>query len=248
MKRTERHQLKQDEFVHWLDEAFAWARDNQKNIVNAVLVVAGAGLLLGGLGIYRNRQSEAARSLFAVAMEQYNGVVESGTGAAPAPGTPTFASEEERYQTALEHFERVASEYGSYEPGRQARYYVGICRAALGDFDAAATAFESVREGGRDLLYYLATRSLAAANAERGEMASASDIYRSLIEDQDNPLPKDHLLYSLARLEERAGNAAQAKQYYDRMLEEYPSSSLRGDALTRSGLLEYESGGPESSD
>ena len=43
MKRSERHHLKQDEFVHWLDRAFAWGMENQRNIVNATLVVVGAG-------------------------------------------------------------------------------------------------------------------------------------------------------------------------------------------------------------
>ena len=42
MKRAERHHLKQDEFVHWLDKALMWGMDHQRNIVNATLVVIGA--------------------------------------------------------------------------------------------------------------------------------------------------------------------------------------------------------------
>ena len=112
MKRAERHQLKQDEFVHWLDQVVAWSMDNQRNIVNAALVVVGAGLLLGGLYIYRTRQSAAADALLAAALEQYHGVVDTGTGAAPGGNVPVFASAEERYRTALESFQTVAAAAG----------------------------------------------------------------------------------------------------------------------------------------
>lgn len=237
MKRAERHHLKQDEFVHWLDRSMAWAMDNQRNIINATLVVIGAGLLLSGLYIYRSRQTATADALLTAALEQYHGVVVSGTGASPGNNVPTFESAEQRYRTSLEAFEVVADGYSTYTSGRQARYYVGLCHNGLSELDAAEESLEAVRSGKRDLLYYLATRALASVKLERDDTAGAAELYRTLVEDTQTPLPKDYLLFELAKTEERAGNIQRAQQYYERMLAEHPDSQLRGDAVTRSETL-----------
>ncbi len=237
MKRSERHHLKQDEFVHWVDRVLTWALDNQRQIINAGLVVLGAVLLLSGLYIYRQRQAEVARGLLNEALRQYHGVVRSGTGAEASSDVPVFDSEEDKYRAAREAFERVAEDYGSYDEGRQARYYLGLCQERLSELDAAEASLQAVREGKRDLLYYLASQSLASVKAEKGDEAGAADLYRSLIEDADNPLPKDYLLFELAKVEERAGRLEEARQTYERLLLEHPDSQFRGDAMMRSEKL-----------
>jgi tetratricopeptide (TPR) repeat protein len=228
--------LKQDEFVHGLDQATHWFVANQKNVVNGALVLAGAALLLGGLYVYRTRRSETARARFADALEQFHAPVGEAGAAAPE-GSPHFATAQEKYSTALASFQKVADDFAGYDAGRQGRYYAGLCQASLKEFEAAEASLVSLRSGDRDLLYYLGSKALAAVKAERKDYAGASELYRALAEDKDNPLPKDYLLFELARSEERAGNREQARQYYDRMLAEHPESQLRGDAMTRSEAL-----------
>lgn len=242
MKRTERHQLKQDEFVSSLGRFTDWAMENQKNIVNVTLVVLGAALLLGGLYIYRGRQAERAQALLADALEQFHGVIRSEAGAAPDANTPVFDTAEDRYRAALEAFTGVAEEFSSYEAGRQARYYAGVCEAGLGNFEAAESRLADIGSGRRDLLHYLGLRALASIKVQREDYPGAADIYRSLLDDDQNPLPKDYILYQLARTEERAGNLDQAKQYYDRMVLEFPESQLRGDATSRRDTLAFKLG------
>ncbi len=237
MKRAERHHLKQDEFVHWLDKVLAWGMTHQKNLINGGLVIVGAALLLGGLSIHRSRQSATAQVLLTEALRQYHGVVRSGEGALPNPNVVTFATTEEKYRTALESFEAVANDYRRYDEGRQAQYYVALCQLGLSDLEAADASLETVRSSNHDLIWYLASRALASVRSERGDAAAAGELYRSLVEDADNPLPKDELLYALAKLEERSGNLEQARQYYDRMLSEHPASQLTGEATTRREIL-----------
>ena len=236
MKRAERHHLKQDEFLAEVERVTTWVRGNQKNVVNVTLVVAAAALLLGGLYIYTGRQAESARTLLGAALDQYHGTV----GARPEgadPSTPHFATADEKYRTALASFQKVTDQFSSYQAGRQARYYLGLCHVELKDFEAAERALQELRSGKRDLLYYLGSRSLAAVKVERSDYASASEIYRTLVDDKDNPLPKDHLLFELAKVEEKAGHPDEARLYYDRMVAEHPDSQLRGDAMTRSEAL-----------
>lgn len=238
MKRTERHHLKQDELVSGIGQATHWFQAHRNNVVNAVLVALGAGLLLGGIYVYRERKSAEGRGLLAEALKQYHGEV--GIDAESESSGPTFATAEEKYRTALASLEKVASDFGSYDSGRQARYYTGLCQAELKDFEGAERTLQALRSGSRDLLYYLASKTLATVWTERGNHAAAAEIYRPLVEDGENPLPKDYLLFELAKAEERAGNLEQARLYYDRMVAEHPESQLRGDAMNRSELLELE--------
>ncbi|HLE68962.1 MAG TPA: tetratricopeptide repeat protein [Vicinamibacteria bacterium] len=242
MKRTERHHLKQDELVSGIGQATHWFQQHRTNVVNALLVALGAALLLGGIYVYRERKSEEGRALLAEALKQYHGEVGSETEDTGAPSSgPRFATAEEKYRTAVESLEKVANEFGSYDSGRQARYYAGICHAELEDFEGAERSLQMLRSGNRDLLYYLASKALASVATERGNHTAAAEIYRPLVEDAQNPLPKDYLLFELAKAEERAGNLEQARQYYDRMVAEHPESQLRGDALSRREHLELES-------
>ncbi len=238
MKRTERHHLKQDELVSGIGQATHWFQEHRNNVVNAVLVALGAGLLLGGIYVYRTRKSEEARALLAEALKQYHGEVGPDTGA-PSTG-PRFATAEERYRTALTLLEKVANDFSGYDAGRQARYYQGLCQAGLKDFEGAEKTLQDLRSRDRSLLYYLASKALASIATERGNHSAAVEIYRPLVEDAQNPLPKDYLLFELARAEERAGNFEQARQYYDRMVAEHPESQLRGDAVSRREILELE--------
>ncbi len=239
MKRTERHHLKQDELVQTLENATQWFLDNQRSVVNIGLVVIGAGLLLGGLYTYRGRQAETARALLSQALDQYHGTVGSASG--DAPGSPHFATEEEKDRTALESFTKVADEFSGYEAGRQARYYEGLCQAGLGDYESAEKSLQALRSGGHDLLYYLVSRALAGVKVESGDYVGAADIYQALVDDKDNPLPKDYLLFELAKAEERGGNIDEARHYYDLMVAEHPNSQLRGDAMNRSEALAFQS-------
>lgn len=243
VKREHRHHLKQDEFVHWIDRTLTWSAENKQNITNATLVFVGAALLLGGLYIYRSRQSGTADALLTAALETYHGVVLSDSDALPANGVPSFDSAEARFRASLEAFEAIADGYGTYDAARHARYYVGLCHSGLGELDAAAESLEAVRTGNHDLLYYLATQALAAVKLQQEDPTAAADLYRSLVEDAQTPLPRDVLLFDLAKTEERAGNIDQAKLYYQRVLSEHPESQLRGDAMTRSDLLALASEG-----
>jgi tetratricopeptide (TPR) repeat protein len=241
VKRTERHHLKQDEFVHSLETGMEWFRENQRIVVNVALVVIGAGLLLGGLYIYRGRQSDASRALVSQALEQFHGTVGSAAPSPDSPNGPHFATDEERYRAALERFQKIAAEFSGYESGRQARYYEGLCQAGLSDFDAAESSLQFLRSGKHDLLYFLASRALAGVKGDRADYTGAADIFRTLVEDKDDPLPKDYLLFQLAKTEERGGNLEEARRYYDLVVAEHPDSQLRGDAMTRSEALLFQS-------
>lgn len=238
MKRSERHKLKTDEFVSGLELVTRWLVNNRSHLVNAGLLLVGASLLLVGLWTYRSRQVQASEIALAEAMKQFDApVVREGTEDRPELSFPT---DRERYETALVAFGTVVDEFGSHEAGRKASYYRGICHVGLLDYQGAVSAFDSVRGSERDLLYYLASLSLASAKSENSDHKGASELYLTLLNDASSPLPKDHLLFQLARVEEDAGNFDQAKQYYEKFVAEHPDSQLIRDVNDRQEILEHD--------
>jgi tetratricopeptide (TPR) repeat protein len=161
-------------------------------------------------------------------------------GEGQAATGPVFETAEAKYRAALESFQQVADEFSGYDAGRKARYYIGLCHAALAEYEEAISVLSELRSGDRDLGYYLATKSLAQVQAASGDYVGAASTLRTLVEDSANPLPMDFLLFDLAKAEERAGNTAQARQYYERVLEEFPQSQIRGDVTARRDLLDLE--------
>jgi len=238
VRRKERHELKRNELLIMLEQLATWSSQNRQflkyGLVIGILVAAAAG----GLYIYQHGRSQAADAQLAEAMSKYHGVIrESTIVAAPEEGT-MFDSVEERYRAALESFQSVAQQYGSLVQAREARYYAALCQVGLGEIDDAQALLEEVVRKRGDLLYSLASQTLATVKSQKGDYTGAADIYRAMIDDPQDPLPKDQLLFAMAQQLEKGDRLEEAHQAYQRFLNEYPQSLLRAEAEQRSELLE----------
>jgi tetratricopeptide (TPR) repeat protein len=239
VKRTERHHLKQNELLAALDDFANWYSRNRRQLAMAGAVLLIVAAVLGGIYFYRADREKEADLQFAQALDSYHGVVREDSIIAAGGSRPTFNSEEERYQAAFEAFEAVSASYPTLLPGRKAQYYAALCQAGLNDFEDAEKRLQAVTSKRRDLLFYVASQTLAYVKSERGDYNGAAELYRTLIDDPKNPLAKDQLLFSMARALERGGKLEEARQNYLRFLDEYPNSQLRGEAQQRNELLEF---------
>ncbi len=240
MKRKHRHELKQNEFLVWLDNTVMWISKNQRNLMIGIAVALVIGLIMGGINLYQKNRNREAQTLLSEALDLFHARITHEEGSAvQAVEGPEYTSSAERYRGSLAAFQKVIDQYSSSDQGRQARYYAAICQSGLGKHQEAEGLLEEVAGGRRDLMYYLASRTLATVKSERGDYAGAIETYRLMIEDPNNPLPKDQLLFNLAQTNELAGNLEEAGKNYQRVLEEYPESVLRGEVLQRSGAVEY---------
>ena len=221
-----------------LDRFFTWSSENSRTLKTGLVVAVIAAAVMGGAYVYQHGRGQAANALLANAMSKYHGVVQENTIVAAAQEGTTFGSVEERYRAALEAFQGVTQQYGSLSQGREARYYSALCQAGLGEIeDAEALLEEVVRERG-DLLYSLASQTLATVKSQKSDYAGSAEIYRALVDDPQDPLPKDQLLFALAQQLEKDERLEEARQTYQRFLEEFPQSVLRSEAEQRSQLLE----------
>ena len=219
MRGEQRHKLETDALVLRAGQTYDWVLANRRTVVTAVLGILGAALLLGGLLVNRNNRKGAARARL--------GALTAGVQQA----TDGEAGQIAPCETAVGELEQLADSEGGSIEGRTARYYAGVCRRALGEYEAAAASFEQAR-GRDDLLGEMATLGLAAVQRRSGKAEEAAVAYRSLV-DGAGALPLDPVLFELAVLEEERGDVEAAHGLYARLAEEYPASAFRDLAEAR---------------
>jgi TolA-binding protein len=236
MKRELKKQIKQDEFVSWLDHTVTWVRAHEREVkvTGGILLALALGWL--GLSTYMRGRARAAEEEFAAALRTFQAPL---TGeAAQAPQTKTFATAAERYRQSAQEFAEVHRKYGSHDAGRRARYYEGLCRLELAQYDEAHKAFSEVAAaGGEELAPDLARLQLGELEERRGRVDEALKVYRQMVEDASLALPRDHVLMTLSTTLEEAKRLPEAREAYRRLAEEFPDSVYAAEARRRADYL-----------
>jgi tetratricopeptide (TPR) repeat protein len=246
VKRKERHELKQNELLIMLQQLATWSAENRRFLRSGLVIGVLAAAVAAGLYIYQHGRAQAAEALLAEGMRKYHGTIRENTIVAAAEEGTMFDSVDERYRAALETFQSVAQQYGGLGQAREARYYAALCQVGLGAIDDAQALLEEVVRKRGDLLYSLASQTLATVKSQKGDYSGAADIYRAMVDDPQDPLPKDQLLFSMAQQLEKGERLEEARQAYQRFLDEYPQSLLRAEAEQRSELLELQLNPPSA--
>jgi TolA-binding protein len=231
MKTKERHHLKENELRNFAVQAghtVAGRRKETTTLIAVVMVVAALGL--GYFGWHEHVQGKA-HGLLAEAMA----VQDARVGPPPAPGTPAgglyFPTERERSQSALTKFKIAADAYPSTDAGVYARYQQAATSLALADTPGAIAAYEQViKESGDSFYGQMARLGLAEAQARAGQYDTAINTFKELAQRKDGPLPVDGILMQLGRTYLEAGKRADARQTFNKIVEEYPESPFTGDA------------------
>jgi tetratricopeptide (TPR) repeat protein len=237
MKRELKKQIKQDEFVSWLDHSLTWLRAHEREAkaTAAIVLVLGVGWL--GLSSYLSNRARQADEAFEAAQRTFHAPIAGEQ--APTPGQKTFATPAERYRQAAQEFAEVHRKYGKQASGLRARYYEGLSRLELGQYDEAQKALSEVAGAGdsKDLTPQLARLALADLEKRRGRVDEALKLYRQMAEDSSLALPRDHVLMSLSSTLEEARRLPEARESYQRLADEFPESVYAGEARRRADYL-----------
>jgi TolA-binding protein len=237
MKAEFKKQIKQDEFAGGLSKGIGWVREHEREAtVTAVVVLVLAASWLG-FSTWSSNRSQAAEEAFAGALKTYHAPL---AGEAPPEGSPkVYASAAERYRQAAQEFAEVSRRYGSQPAARRARYYEGLSRLELGQYDEAAKALGEVAAAhdGQALAPDLARLSLASLEMRRGKVDDALKLYRQMADDSGLALPRDHVLMVLSSALEEARRLPEARDTYRRLAEEFPGSVYASEARRRADFL-----------
>jgi len=144
-RKITRHDMKHDEFVSFVGRITIWAEENLMTLVwgaAGILVTFGVGYAAWSWRDHTQIEGETALAQVELAFAATVGET------AAAPGTESFATADEKYQTVLERADAVVEDHGSTKAAEVARYYRGLAYFEMGELEQARVHLEARVPGG----------------------------------------------------------------------------------------------------
>ncbi len=227
MPRTKmtRHQLKeQDEITTYLQTTTEFIVARKKEVITGVIALGVLVIAVFGLYYYRSNRNANAQAALSEVISIYN-------------DTANIKSDKERCEKTLAEAQKAYDQYRSLTVGSIARYYIGLCQETLGDSAKAVQTLQEVSQSGDASVKPVAQFALGALYKKHGDAPKAIQAYKELYDK--GGYSKAAVAYELASLYEANKQLDQAKDFYQKLLSEFPDSPFRqnaDDALKRLGV------------
>lgn len=228
MPRTKmtRHQLKeQDEITTSLQTFTELIVARKKEITTGAIALAVlvAGIL--GWSYYSSRRNAAAQVQLSQAINIYNDTI-------------NITTDKERYERTIAEAQKTRDQYPSTTAASIALYYIALSQEGMGDTAKATESLEQTMQSGDESVKAVAQFALGEIYKKHGETQKAIDTYKQLYDS--GGYSKSAVAYELARLYEETKQIDQAKDFYQKLVSEYPDSPFRtnaDEALRRLGVV-----------
>ena len=229
MRADVRHQLKQDRFsqvtIKAAEDTVHWSAEHRAKLaVIGVAVLIVAGVALGGW-YYLNQQDQIASLTLNQAIRTMDTPLRPAN-MPPEPENPSFASAKERATEASKQLHQVVNEYPHTHSAEFARYFLGVTAINSGDDATAIRQFQGVADSHNANLAGLAKMALASLYRSQHQNKQAIDLYKSLIAKPTETVGKATAQIGMAETYEADGQALEAKQIYQQVQKENPSSAV----------------------
>ena len=228
MKRTERHHLKENEFVEWLTNTTAWYEANKSLAIYGGLAVVLVAVAVGGTVLYRQNTASSASRMLAEAMIAAEAPVmpptsgEAGKPPMQAPGT--YPTDKARMEAALPKLLATAEAYPAQDAGVIARYRAAAALVAVGRTAEGIQRYREVADKATGLYQVMARMGIADAQVDAGQYDQAIASLKELALQNTEETPVDGVLMQLARAYKLSGKIDDARKTYKRVAEEFTQS------------------------
>ncbi|MBN1962591.1 MAG: tetratricopeptide repeat protein [Deltaproteobacteria bacterium] len=246
-KKTRKQLLKKDDaFLATANRSFKWMRNHRLAVIIPILLVI---LAIVGVWIgieFLNSQRLEVSKLYKQAIEIKDAAIaENAEKADPTATPPTFASKEDRAQSARSAFIKVVDNFGTSGVAQMARFYIADLDIELGEQDKALNILQTLVNSltPNDNLYFLAIERSAYLLEQKGDIDGALKIWQHLTGTSKH-FYADHALFQLARLHAEKNEIKEARNLLARIEKEYPNSSFS----TKVQELYAKIGHPETAD
>ena len=239
MKTSERHHLKDNEFVHAVGIAQTWFEQNRTAILGglAAVIIVGGGVL--AYNAWQASIDSKAGALLAEAM-----VVNEGRVQPPAPpaGTTndptnpggqlpgTYPTLQAKHEAALPKFLAAADAYPDTPAGQTARLHAAETLADMGRRDEAIAQYDRLTGSSNALIARAARLGKSSVQLLAGQYDPAIATLKEMAEQKDGAMPPEALLMELARAYRLAGKTEDARKTLTQVVEQHADSPFASEA------------------
>jgi tetratricopeptide (TPR) repeat protein len=227
-RRLTRKQIKQDQFVSFVDRGMHWLNQNWRQAAIGLGAVLAVALIWWGGSAYLSGRTGAASQALAKALEIY----EAPVGSAAPPGAPvTFATDAARLDAAQKAFQAVKSRYWLTPQTRMAELFLARIAVDRGDQAKALELLTSITSRhSSDPIVRLAMLDLIRLRVARGEGLQLVSQLEAMASGKDPRLPRDAALFQLAEIWNHEGKRDEAGRLLRKLVEDFPDSPYRLEA------------------
>jgi tetratricopeptide (TPR) repeat protein len=220
----------QDEFQARGFELVEWVHHNPSVVVGVIAIVLLGGLGFGVWTVVDRGNNTKASAAYAAAQKLWEAPI-ADTDPTPDDDVPFYKTATERSTAARTAFTNVATQHKGTGAGTLAQLTVGHASLKLGELDAAIAAYNAFLAGSKpkDELRFAGYAGLAAALDAKGDTKGAIKALEDQVALADKT-DEDGALLGLARLYVQDGDPVKAKAKVEKLLEDFPESSLKARA------------------
>jgi predicted negative regulator of RcsB-dependent stress response len=215
MKKTERHHLKEDEFVHGMEKFFVFARKWRKELFTGAALLLGLAVVFAGLQFVRGAAARRDSRVLG--------------------NIQKLRAEASKDEAAVPKLEALAGR-GKY--GRLASLSLATLWVEKGDLDKAEAALARGKETPRDFFSYQARHLAAQVAILRGQLDRAIALLQKIEDEKPKDYILDAVLFHRAEALEKKGSLKEALELFKRVEKEFPQSYFGYDASLKARKLE----------
>jgi predicted negative regulator of RcsB-dependent stress response len=206
------------------EDTVLWSAEHRTRLIMAaVIAVVVVGAVFGGW-YFLNQQDQQASFELSQAVRTMDTPLRPAN-MPPEPDNPTFASSKERATEASKQLRNVVDKYPHTRSAEFARYYLGVTAINMGDDAAATRQFQTVADSHNANLSALAKMALASLYRSQHQNKQAIELYKGLIAKPAETVGKATAQVGLAEAYEADGQTAEAKQIYQQIQKDNPTSA-----------------------
>jgi tetratricopeptide (TPR) repeat protein len=176
-------------------------------ILYAIAGLIALAVLFSVYSWWSGRRADEARAALGKAIEVAQTPIVSAT-AMPGQMGPTFPSERERAQKAVEEFRKVQGQYGS--PYNEMARYFAAANLLVVDREQGLQELEAIARDGDTEVAARARFALAQAREADGQHDAAAALYQDLLKNGVRHVPENTLKLRLASVYEKQGKKDEA--------------------------------------
>ena len=223
----------QDEFQAKGFELVDWMQEHAKLVMASIGVVVVSGIIVASVTFAGTKANLEASSSFENALAILDKEIDTD---AEASKTDSYATPADRDAAALAALEKTAGDHSGSNVALLATLRAAQLASTTGDAKKALSLYQGLEGKTRDqdALRPLVLSGLAFALEANGDAKTAASTFERLV-GLPGDVQKDLGLWQSARLLAQLGQSDAARQNAEKLVNQYPTSSLKKDA---EGLLE----------
>jgi tetratricopeptide (TPR) repeat protein len=218
-KKKRARELKHDKFrdttMGLVDRAAHQIEGKGRKVLYGIGALVAVGLIVWGVTVWRSNKADQARTALGRAIK----IAETPVVATPVPGStsPSFRTDKERAQKALEEFQKVAASY-SGSTAEHARYFAATNQLIL-DRAKGVAELDALTKSSDQEVSTLSKFALAQAKEGDVKYDEAAALYADLVKQGSTIITPDTANLRLAMVYEKLGKNQEAADILFKMIE-----------------------------